>query len=371
MAQDDTSIIFFAILLYIIIFSGLFCLTQRIKTREKQIFLPCIVTIALAVLGFGLYGFLNGDFLALLLIIPVPTLSLFTVLPFLRPSLSMKGKEIPIGIISVVLTAVFLYYLWGSNFSGIPNVFQPVTSHVSGALYILVEVLSVYFEMVALCGVLAGAILLISAIIAQLSDETWYLAVIVLFVLASWYANTFLPGLLAIFLVTVLRETKLKMFRILMPAFCALAFSLLITLVFLYADFFLFAIILISLGVITFDSVFYPHMKKLDHCIVVFLCSAITVGILSFLYTNAGPGILETGIQGVTIIASSGAYLPEVIPLNGITGKMMLYFSAFFISTFVYGAIAIVNQKYLKRKKLTLEDRARAGGPGIIPSPTG
>ena len=139
----------FSIILWGLFLVFLYIFVQKITSRSYRIVIPFLTGFILAVVGAVLTTVLvltptfigdimvppviTGDVLAVLLMVPLPTLAILTVLPITFSQVDLRGKGLLLGIISVAYTGSYFYYCWASNFGGTSMIFLSFSQTLPGS----------------------------------------------------------------------------------------------------------------------------------------------------------------------------------------------------------------------------------------------
>jgi hypothetical protein len=162
----------FSIILWGLFLVFLYIFALNTESRSKRIIIPFLIGLVPAVVGAALttvivltptfiggvmvIPVITGDALAVLLMVPLPTLAILTVLPVTFSTVDLRGKGVLLGIISFAYTISFFYYCWASNFGGTSMIFLSFSQAFPG--YNPVAMFTVLFfnflELTALAGII-------------------------------------------------------------------------------------------------------------------------------------------------------------------------------------------------------------------------
>lgn len=367
MSQYDV-IIFPALLVINILF--LYHLTKIItgfSSRRLRVLVPVAATILYICAISLLTSLAHESSIGVLLIIVLPTLAMLTVFPLAESDHTEKNYKVMIALIAIPLTIGLLFYLWAWNFSGIPTIFLPiwVLFPSTGMISVQIQVLSMYGELLIICGTLGGVIRLThtygrnnSSVSSYQSSNEGQVAPIILLGIGSLFLNSLIVGFLVIFLYLTLRHIPSRPAQVFIPLVLALGIMYLVSLmpvVKVYSslatglyDFTLFALLLIAMGITTpfplFEKYLIPYQET-----VLYVISTMTIMVLALLFHDPSQNFILILARGLSTITDSGVFAIGIPVAEGIARKLALFCSAVILSAALYTvmiiAIALVRKR--------------------------
>ena len=134
-----------------------FRLMARTESRRNRFLLPVLTVFLIALYG-PLFAFLfDGDIVAFILYTPLPTLAIFTLLPFIEGVIDWRGKGKDIAVLALCYSGMVFWYVAGSNLGTIDMIFLMMYSPLPVENF-LFRMFSVIFYNYGLLVAIAGSI---------------------------------------------------------------------------------------------------------------------------------------------------------------------------------------------------------------------
>lgn len=171
MQIDLFTVVIFPIVGWVFLLFLLFRFMSMIPLWRDRLLFPIAVVFVISVIGAVLTLISRGDVLlpslaypqdiiSILLSYPLPTLAIFTLLPFIETIADWRRQGNDVAAFSICYSFIFFWYFFGSAISGIESIFLTISSPLpieNLSLKVMVVTLYNYVVLVAIAGlIIAG-----------------------------------------------------------------------------------------------------------------------------------------------------------------------------------------------------------------------
>jgi hypothetical protein len=173
MAIDSFLLVDISVIVWILLLTKIYQLLNSFQSIRIRIALPTIIICLSAIIGSLFTYIINGDIVAVMLTIPIPTSVVFTYIPILEREIKSRIHWFPILIFSIFATLFFFYYLWGSNFGGIRMIFLSFSLDFpsTNPFNIITVILVNYLELLVLAGIFMIIIIIAGYIFRKVTSN--------------------------------------------------------------------------------------------------------------------------------------------------------------------------------------------------------
>jgi hypothetical protein len=172
---DFFTVVIFPLVGWVFLLFLIFRFISTIPLRRYRLLFPIAIVFVISVIGAVLTLISGGDVLlpslsyphdiiSILLTYPLPTLAIFTVLPFIETIADWRRQGKEVAAFSICYSIIFFWYFWGSNFSGIKSIFLTASSLMpidNLSLKVMIVTLYNYAVLVAIAGLVIAVPLIL------------------------------------------------------------------------------------------------------------------------------------------------------------------------------------------------------------------